>query len=174
MRRYTFAEMGVKDHEVLFGTARSRRQTRWRACGAWLRSTPRITPWRGPVSIDRSPEGRLESRCEAAIASRLRWCPRLSTITSGARTSRVESELRTIDDRMIISKWTTDIRGPYAKLLRVGTQGLFYPEQEKGSNRRFTLYTCSRAQPIDRCGAALKIGPPAGDHHHGLRAQRRA
>jgi hypothetical protein len=142
MRRYTFAEMGVKDHEVLFGTAAIPAADS--LAGSWdlaAIDTSNHAVNVARVSFDRSPDGRLESRCEAGIATRAPLVP--TFVYDHFRSQDVtgfESELKTIDDRMIIGKWTTEIRGPYAKLLRVGTQGLFYPEQEKASNRRFTLY----------------------------------
>jgi hypothetical protein len=51
-----------------------------------------------------------------------------------------EDELGSIDGQMVIGTWTTNIRGPYAQLLRLGTHGLFHAERDKGGPRHFTLY----------------------------------
>jgi hypothetical protein len=142
MRRYTFAQMGVEDHKTLFST--SPIATPDSLAGAWHLSvidTSNHAVGVAQVSFDRNPDGRLQSRCEAAVGSQSPLVPPF--VFDHFRTEEftgVESELRTIDDQMVIGRWTTDIRGPYAKLLLVGTQGLFHAESEKGSRGRFTLY----------------------------------
>ena len=92
------------------------------------------------VSFDRKPDGRLESRCEAEVDGGSPLVPTFFFDHFRSQDFTFESELRTIDDQMVLGRWTTDIRGPYAQLLLAGTQGLFHAEREKGSGRRFTLY----------------------------------
>lgn len=142
MRRYTFAQMGVEDHRLLFRTAAI--PTGESLAGTWrvaVIDTSNHAAGVAEVSFDRKPDGRLESRCEAGVISQ---SPLVPTFVFDHFRSQdftgFERELRTIDDQMVIGKWTTDIRGPYAQLLVVGSQGLFHVEREKGSGRRFTLY----------------------------------
>jgi hypothetical protein len=141
MRRYTFAQMGVEDHKLLFREATT--PTGDSLAGTWrlaVIDTSNHAAAVARVSFDRKPDGRLESGCEAGVGSRSPLVP--TFVFDHFRTqdfTGVESELRAIDDRMVLGKWTTDIKGPYAKFLLVGTQGLFHAERELGG-RRFTLY----------------------------------
>jgi hypothetical protein len=142
MRRYTFAQMGVEDHKSLFREAAN--PTADSLAGAWRLAVIDTSNHAAPVaqlSFAPKPDGRLESRCEAEVGRGSPLVPEF--VFDHFRSQdfgRSESELRTIDDQMVIGRWTTDIRGPYAKLLLVGTQGLFHAEREPGSGRRFTLY----------------------------------
>jgi hypothetical protein len=50
------------------------------------------------------------------------------------------SDLRLLDEQTVLGRWTTGIRGPYARLLVSGSLGVFHTERTKGIGRRFTMH----------------------------------
>ena len=60
----------------------------------------------------------------------------------------LQSELRTVDRHYLVGKWTTDIRGPYAKFLLAGSPGLFHREKGPGRAPRFALYYLLTRMPL--------------------------
>jgi hypothetical protein len=140
MRRYTFGQMGVEDHQQVFklGTAPSQEDL----AGSWrLDVVGYSTQIAAMANVTFARRGaRLESRCELTDDGR-GLLPGLvadhfnSDDFKGART-----EMRRADDGLIVGKWVTDLKGPYALLVRTGSLRMFRVEKDKRGSRRYALH----------------------------------
>jgi hypothetical protein len=140
MRGYTFAQLGVRDHRLLFRDGKA-------SSGSALRGTWRvdaITTANLPIPIATLSVEKEGTRCEPLPDPATPIPP---FILDHFRAEGLESELRVVDDRLAVGKWTTDLRGSYAKLLLVGSPGLFHAGRDQGKGRRrFTMhYSLSRS-----------------------------
>ena len=142
LRRYPFAQMGIDDHTLLY--ARGSTPAEKDLVGSW--SLEALYHSNQPVGIgrvrfDRSPNGKLQVDCDPSGSQQGLLLPKF--VGEHFQTGRIPTlrkELRTVDDQYLVGKWTTDIRGPYAKFLLAGSPGLFHPEKRTGRATRFTLY----------------------------------
>jgi hypothetical protein len=142
MRGFTFAQMGVRDHKEMFQTASAPSVDA--LTGTWrlqVIDTSDHPADLARVSFERTADGRSASTSGADTTGQSMLVPPfvLDHFT-GRDAAALASELRSIDDRLILGKWTTPIKGAYAQLLLTGSRGLFHVEREKGRGRRFTMY----------------------------------
>jgi hypothetical protein len=148
MRGYTFAQMGVRDHKVLFEAASVAATDS--LVGTWrlqVIDTSDHPTDLARVSFERMPDGRLAARCEAAVADdALLIPPFVLDHFTRPDAAAFESELRKVDAELVLGTWTTTLTGAYAQLLLTGARGLFHVAREKGRGRRFTMhYLLSRS-----------------------------
>ena len=146
MRRYSFRHMGTDDHRQLqrLGTVPSAAALD----GRWsLDVVGYSTQVRGmaTVSFAHGASGRLESRCEVTEAGR-GLLPGLVSDHFADRRFNPRTELRRIDDTVMVGKWLTELRGPYARLARAGSLRMFAAEKDPRGNKRYALhYVLTRA-----------------------------
>jgi hypothetical protein len=141
IRRYNFAQMGLTDHNLLFRDARP--VTRGVLDGRWRLdaiATSNHATIVGDVTFAGTPDGRVRSHCEAAYNAPVLVPPFVLEHFRCDDVTGLESELRMVDDRLILGTWTTDIKGPYSRFLLVVSPGLFHAERGKVGRRRFTLH----------------------------------
>jgi hypothetical protein len=142
LRRYPFAQMGIDDHGLLFagGLAPTEEDLlgTWRLDALYYSNQPvRLAG----IRFDRSTSGQLQVDCDTSNSRQGLLLPKfVSEHFESGDVPTLQSELRAVDRQYLVGRWTTDIRGPYAKFLLAGAPGLFH--REKGSARapRFTLY----------------------------------
>jgi hypothetical protein len=142
MRGYSFAQMGLRDHHLMFEPAPM--PVPGFLAGQWrlqVIDTSDHASDLGRMSIDRRADGHLACRCEASAGDDLMPVPQfvLDHFTSGD-VMALEGELRRIDDRLVLGRWTTPLSGVYAKLLLSGQRGIFHREQGKAGGRLFTMH----------------------------------
>jgi hypothetical protein len=140
LRRYPFAQMGIDDHQMLFAGGAMPTEDdllgTWRLDALYYSNQPLQI---AAVNFDRSAGGQLQVDGTPNSSSQGLLLPKFATEhfeTSAFPT--LQSELRVVDRQYLVGKWTTDMSGPYAKLLLAGSPGLFH--REKGRKLRFALY----------------------------------
>jgi hypothetical protein len=142
LRRYPFAQMGIDDHDLLSAGRSS--PTEEELLGTWrLEALFHANPPAqiADVRVDRSASAQLEISCDTSSSSRGHLVPKF--VADHFQTEQLPSlqrELRVVDRDNLVGKWTTDIRGAYAKFLLAGSPGLFHPEKGPARTRRFALY----------------------------------
>ena len=142
LRRYPFAQMGIDDHDLLFAGGSTPTEEdllgTWRLDALYYSNQPvRIAQ----IRFDRSANGKLQIDCDTSSSSRGFLLPKfVSEHFQTEHLPTLRSELRTVDRQYLVGKWTTDLRGAYAKFLLAGSPGLFHPEKGAGRARRFALY----------------------------------
>ena len=93
------------------------------------------------LEFDRAADGRLRSACDtSAIGHDLLLPAFVSEHFQGDAFPTLQNEIRKVDHDYAVGRWTTDIKGPYAKMLLAGSPGLFHVEKPKGGRRRFSFY----------------------------------
>ena len=150
LRRYPFAQMGIDDHDLLFAGGST--PTKEDLLGTWCLDALYYSnqPVRlARIRIDRSANGQLQIDCDTSHSWQGLLLPKfVSEHFQDGPFRRLQKELRTVDRHYLVGKWTTDIRGPYAKFLLAGSPGLFHPEKGTGRAPRFALYyLLTRVQP---------------------------
>jgi len=142
LRQYPFGQMGIDDHEVLFGRGAPPTDDDLR--GAWRLDVLYHSNEPAPLArllFDRASDGSLEVSCDTST-SRAGHLP-LSFVSDHFQTAEppaLTREMRTVDRQYLVGTWTTDNRGPYAKLLLAGSPGLFHVEKGPGRASRLALY----------------------------------
>ena len=139
MRRYSFAQLGERDHQVLFQkgarVAADSLKGRWRL--SVIATSNHATPV-GEITFARS-GGTTAVRCEPVIKPEV-LVPSFVTdhFNMDAATS-LEKELRSVDARTIVGRWSADIGPLYARFLSA-SPGLFHRETERGKKRYILKY----------------------------------
>jgi hypothetical protein len=145
-RRFTFAQMGTADHEQLFNGGRV--PTEEDLSGSWRLdaiATSNQGTTIGSLRVSRDRSGTLQGAFTASQNPDHLLPDFVSEHFTGDRYSTLTKECRVVDATYIVGRWTTDIRGPFAKLLFSGSLGLFHGDEAK-SARRFTMnYVLVRA-----------------------------
>jgi hypothetical protein len=142
LRRYPFAQMGIDDHALLFsgGSAPTEEDLlgTWRLDALYYSNQPvQIARLR----VDRSASGQLQLDCDTSQTRQGLLLPKfVSEHFQTEALPTLQSELRTVDRDYVVGKWTTDIKGPYAKLLLASSPGLFHREKGAGRAPRYALY----------------------------------
>jgi hypothetical protein len=142
IRRYTFAQMGTKDHTRLFGGGSTPVEKdmigTWRLDAIATSNQPTAV---ARLQFDRTTEGRLRSVCDTEATRHNLLLPAfVSEHFEGDAFSALRKELRKVDRGCMVGRWTTPIRGPYAKMLLAGSPGLFHVEKSRTGRRQFSLY----------------------------------
>jgi len=142
LRRYPFAQMGIDDHDLLFAGGSTPTDEdllgTWRLDALYYSNQPVEI---ARIRFHRSADGRLQVDCDTTNSAQGHLLPKF--VSEHFQTEHVptlQPELRAVDRHYLVGKWTTDIRGPYAKFLLAGSPGLFHPEKGAGRARRFALY----------------------------------
>jgi hypothetical protein len=140
MRRYTFGQMGVEDHQQLFklGTAPAHEDL----LGSWRLDVVGYSTQvaaMANVSFARR-DGRLESRCEGTEAGRGLLPGLVADHFNSADFKSARTEMRRADEGVIVGKWMTDLKGPFAWLVRAGSLRMFRVEKGKRGTRRYALH----------------------------------
>jgi hypothetical protein len=150
LRRYPFAYMGIDDHELLFAGGKPPAEEdlsgNWRLDALYYSNQPvhiaqlRVTGGGGGLQID----------CDTSGSSQGFVLPKFVAEHFQTETfATFEQELRIVDREYAVGKWTTDLRGPYAKLLLASAPGLFHPEPgaSRGTKRFVLYYLLTRINP---------------------------
>jgi hypothetical protein len=142
MRRFSFAQMGMADHAVLFSggsmVAEEDLQGSWRLDA--VANSNQLTAL-GRLEIARGDDRRLRGVWDATTANHDVVVPRfVAEHFQGDDLPPLLSEMRKVDRTYIVGKWTTPLRGPYARLQAAGSPGLFHVEKRTRGGRQFTLH----------------------------------
>ena len=142
MRRFSFAQMGSADHAMLFagGSIPAAEDM----LGEWqldaIATSNQLTKV-ARVQFERTAGSRLNSVCDTSATDQSLIVPDfVAKHFQGDVSPALQDEIRKIDGEYLLGRWTTEIGGPYAKLLLAGSQGLFWVEKRKGAPRRFTMH----------------------------------
>lgn len=142
LRLYPFSRMGIDDHDLLFAggsvPADEDLLGTWRLDALYYSNQP--VPI-AQLHVDRAADGQMQINCDTASRSQGPLLPKF--VADHFQTEQLPTltnELRVVDRQYLVGKWTTDIKGPYAKFLLAGSPGLFHPEKGVGRARRFALY----------------------------------
>jgi hypothetical protein len=133
------SEMGVEDHRQLLtlGAAPAHEDL----LGSWrldvVGYSTQIAAMANVSFVKR--DGRLESRCEGTDAGR-GLLPGLVADFNSSDFKSTRTEMRRVDDGVIVGKWQTDLKGPYALLVRAGSLRMFRVEKDKRGTRRYALH----------------------------------
>jgi hypothetical protein len=93
------------------------------------------------IQVDRAAGGGLRSVCDTTAARHNLLMPAFfSEHFEGDAFTALRKELRKVDRECMVGRWTTGIRGPYAKMLLAGSAGLFHVEKSRTGRRQFSLY----------------------------------
>jgi hypothetical protein len=144
MRRYGFAQLGIRDHEQLF--RKGRRPEKAALAGVWrvdaITTSNHATPI-AQVTVTPGAAGTLALSCEAVDDPAVLVPSFVIEHFTGADSTKLERELRRVDDRFIVGTWNPEISGLYARFVSA-VPGLFHRDGERGS-RKYTLrYTLTR------------------------------
>ncbi|AMY09113.1 hypothetical protein LuPra_02326 [Luteitalea pratensis] len=137
MRRYSFGELGLRDHEELFKAGPRPRGEALH--GVWRLdaiATSNHAVHVGTVTIAEA-DGQTQVHCEPVATPDVvvpSFLVEHFTTNSAARLLR---ELRVVDDETIVGTWHTEVSPLYARFVSA-SPGLFHRDREKGS-RRYTL-----------------------------------
>ena len=142
LRRYPFARMGIDDHQSLSANGAAPTDEEllgtWRLDALYYANTPvQIAQLR----FHRAESGQLQVDADTRTSSQHALLPMF--VTEHFQTDTIpalQRELRVVDRQYLVGKWTTAIKGAYAKLLLAGSPGLFHPEKAGGRARQFALY----------------------------------
>ena len=142
IRRFTFRQMGTVDHGVLFKGGSVPGQDdlagRWRLDAV---ATSNLPAPAGQIRVTPAANGRIVTTYEAGADARARSLPSIvAEHFNRAPLATLQKEVRLVDRDYAVGRWTTNIRGPFARLLLGGGYGLFHVEKSKSSSRRFTFY----------------------------------
>lgn len=149
MRRFTFAEMGTTDHTVLLAGGSTPADDD--LLGAWqleaIATSNHLTRV-ARLQVSRTAGGDLHAVCDTSATGQDLLLPHfVSEHFQGDAFAALRDELRKVDDEYLVGRWTTDIRGLYAKLLRAGSPGLFHVEKLERMPRRFSMSYVLRRVP---------------------------
>lgn len=146
-RRFSFAQMGPTDHELLFSGGRAPKEDQlsgtWRVDAIATSNHPTTI---GSLRLSRSrASGTLQATFTESPDSPHNLPDFVGEHFTGAIYATLKKESRVVDATYIVGRWTMDIRGPFAKLLFSGSLGLFHGDEAK-SARKFTMrYVLVRA-----------------------------
>jgi len=144
MRRYSFGQLGVRDHQHLF--QKSERVAPGELNGTWRLSvitTANHATSIADVTLAPGANGKTAVRGEAARTPEVvvpSFVLEHFTTSDGAA---LERELRKVDAQTIVGRWTADINPLYARFLSA-SPGLFHRETERGKRRHILRYTLTR------------------------------
>jgi hypothetical protein len=143
MRRYSFAEMGERDHQVL--SRKGKRPAKAALAGGWKMNAITTSNHATPVGTLTFTEtgGKLAARFETVSAPEVIVPSFVVEHFNAADASKIERELRSIDAQTIVGTWTAEIGTLYARFVSA-FPGLFHRDGEKGSRRYTMRYVLTR------------------------------
>jgi hypothetical protein len=145
MRRYSFAQLGERDHQQLF--RKGARPARESLKGDWqmdVVTTANHATRVGTLSLAGAAGGTLAARLETISHPAVLVPSFVVDHFNTADASKIERELRAVDGKTIVGTWTSEISPLYARFVSA-FPGLFHREGEKGSRRYTMRYLLSRA-----------------------------
>jgi hypothetical protein len=139
MRRYSFAELGERDHQVLFQNgarvASDSLKGTWRL--SVIATSNHATPV-GEIGFARR-AGTTAIRCEPVLKPEVLVPSFVTDHFTMDTAAPLEKELRRVDARTIVGRWSADIGPLYARFLAT-SPGLFHRETERGKKRYILKY----------------------------------
>ena len=146
MRRYSFAELGERDHEQL--AKKGKRPARDVLTGVWqvdvVTTSNHATPV-GRISFVQKTGGTVGTQFEVVEHPAVLVPSFVSEHLSTNDTAKLERELRMIDEQTLIGTWNTEISPLYARFVSA-TPGLFHRDEDKASRRYTMRYMLTRAE----------------------------
>jgi hypothetical protein len=143
MRRYSFAQLGVRDHQQLFlkgdRVAPAELKGTWRLSG--ITTANHATPI-GDVTFARGADGKTTVRCEETSKPEVAIPSLVLDHFTASDASGLERELRRVDAQTIVGRWAADIGPLYARFVSA-SPGLFHRETERGKRRHILKYVLS-------------------------------
>ena len=144
MRRYSFAELGERDHEQLI--RKGRRPEKTALSGRWrvdvITTSDHATPI-GHVSFEPNAGGRIGVRCEPVDHPEVPVPAFVLEHFSADDSTKLERELRCIDGQTMVATWKPEISSLYARFV-AATPGLFR-RVDKASGRYAMRYVLTRS-----------------------------
>jgi hypothetical protein len=146
MRRYSFPQLGVRDHQQL--VKKGARPPKESLAGMWRIDVVTTSNHATPVanlSFVRKTGGKTGLQCEP-VANPAVLVPSFVVEHFNADDSaRLERELRRIDDRTMVGTWNAEIGALYARFVGA-VPGLFHRDAERGSGRYTLRYMLTRTE----------------------------
>lgn len=143
MRRYSFAELGERDHEQL--TRKGKRPAKDALTGRWTLNVVTTSDHATPIahlSFERDAGGKIGVRCEPVDRPEVPVPAFVLEHFSADDSTRLERELRWIDARTMVGTWKAEIGSLYARFV-AATPGLFR-RADKASGRYTMRYMLTR------------------------------
>lgn len=144
MRRYSFAQLGERDHQQLY--RKGTRPARESLVGDWhldVVTTSNHATRVATLSFAESTTGKLAARFEAASQPAVLIPSFVVGHFEVADASKIERELRAVDANTLVGTWTAEISPLYARFVSA-FPGLFHRDGEKGSRRYTMRYVLTR------------------------------
>lgn len=138
MRRYSFAQLGERDHQQLH--RKGSKPTRESLKGDWqmdVVTTSDHATRVGTLSLAESAAGKLAARFETVDHPAVLVPSFVVDHFTVGDASKIERELRAVDAKTIVGTWTAEISPLYARFVSA-FPGLFHRDGEKAS-RRYTM-----------------------------------
>jgi len=146
MRRYSFAQLGVRDHQLL--SRKGVRPTKPALTGVWridAITTSNHATRIGDLSFVRNTNGTVAAQLEPVANPDVLVPSFVIEHFTADDASKIERELRSVDGQTMVGTWTAEISGLYARF--VGAfPGLFHRDPEKGKRRYRLHYMLTRAE----------------------------
>lgn len=143
MRRYSFAELGVRDHQQLLlkgdRVAPGELKGTWRLSG--ITTANHATPI-GEVTFSKGADGKTTVRCEETAKPEIPISSLVLDHFTASDAAALERELRRVDAQTIVGRWAADIGPLYARFISA-SPGLFHRETERGKRRHILRYMLS-------------------------------
>jgi hypothetical protein len=146
MRRYSFAELGERDHEQL--VRKGKRPSKDALTGVWKLDVVNTSNHATPVariSFVVKSGGKVGSQCDPVDHPEVMVPAFVIEHFSTDDTTKLERELRQIDAKTIVGTWTPEITGLYAKFV-TAIPGLFRRDEDKASKRYVMRYMLTREE----------------------------
>jgi hypothetical protein len=148
LRRYPFAQTGIDDHALLFAGGPAPTDDvlagTWRLDALYHANRPLHV---GTVRFDRPADRRLRVAWEPVDNVQAPLLPKFAAdYFQTEHLPDLRQQLRLVDERYLVGRWTMKLRGPSEKVLRAGSPGLFH--REKGSRAGYVLYYLLTRIPV--------------------------
>jgi len=138
MRRYSFPQLGVRDHQELVRLGS--RPIKDSLTGTWrldaITTSDHATPV-ATVSFARDANGTARVSCQPAAEPAVLVPSFVVDHFATDRVASLERELRMLDARTMVGTWRSELSPLYARFMSAAP-GLFHRDRERG-NRRYTL-----------------------------------
>lgn len=144
MRRYSFAQLGVRDHRQLFLKGDRLKpgdlDGTWRLSG--ITTANHATPI-ADLTVTRVADGSATVRCLAVSKPEVAIPSIVLDHFSDDDAAAIEREMRTVDAETIVGRWAADINPLYARFISA-SPGLFRRESVRGKRRYLLRFVLSR------------------------------